>query len=78
MPITKALAIDMLGGSPTAAARQLGVSPQAVSQWPAVLTPRIEDRVLGALLRQGRDLAPIIGSAGAAQAALASEARDGA
>lgn len=44
-------AIDLLGGSVTAAAEALGVNYQAVRQWPDTLTPRIADRVLGYLAR---------------------------
>lgn len=45
-------AIDILGGTVTSAARAVGVSPQAVSLWPDVLTDAIRDRVQAALWRQ--------------------------
>lgn len=48
----KAEAIELLGGSITAAAAAVGVSYQAVNQWPDDLPRRIEDRVLAALARQ--------------------------
>lgn len=51
-PMTKADAIDLMGGTVGAAAKQLKVSYQAVDKWPDVLPPRIEDRVLAALARQ--------------------------
>lgn len=46
----KTKAIEMLGGV-TAAAKAIGVSYQAVSKWPEVLTDRISDRVHAALAR---------------------------
>lgn len=54
--MTKTEAINLLGGSPAAAAAAVGVSVQAVSQWPEELPPRIADRVQAALWRmaQGR------------------------
>lgn len=48
----KTRAIELLGGSVTAAAKAVGVSPSAVTQWPDVLPDRIADRVLAALARQ--------------------------
>ena len=45
-------AIDILGGTVTSAARAVGVSPQAVSLWPDVLSDAIRDRVQAALWRQ--------------------------
>jgi hypothetical protein len=47
----KARAIELLGGTVTAAARAIGVTRSAVSQWPDELPPRISDRVLAALAR---------------------------
>ena len=47
-------AITLLGGSVTAAAQAIGVSPSAISQWPIDLTPRLIDRVQAALARRGR------------------------
>ena len=46
----KTKALEMLGGT-TAAAKAIGVSYQAVSKWPDVLTDRISDRVHAALAR---------------------------
>lgn len=48
----KTKAIELLGGSPAAVARAVGVSTQAVSQWPDTLPERIADRVLAALARK--------------------------
>lgn len=48
----KTEAIELLGGSPTAAAEAIGISPQAVSQWPDELPARIQDRVDAALARK--------------------------
>ena len=60
----KSHAIEMLGGSASAAASAIGITPAAVSQWPDVLPPRIADRVLAVLAR--RHLPPeLIGSDGA-------------
>lgn len=50
----KTEAIRRLGGTPTAAARAVGVSPSAVSAWPDELPPRIRDRVEAALWRQAQ------------------------
>lgn len=40
-------------GSPKATAEALGITQQAVGQWPDTLTERIENRVLAALARRG-------------------------
>src|SRR5574341_341986 len=48
----KARAIELLGGTVTAAAQAIGVTPSAVTQWPDELPARIEDRVLAALARK--------------------------
>ena len=50
--MNKAEAIKLLGGTLTAAASEIGISPQAVNDWPEVLPPRIADRVLAALYRR--------------------------
>ena len=67
----KVKAFQLLGvESLSEAAALIGVSPSAVSQWPDVLPPRIEDRVLAALAR--KHLSPeLIGSADADQAVSA-------
>lgn len=58
----KSRAIELLGGTPTAAAHAIGVTASAVSQWPDELPARIADRVLAALAR--RHLPPeLIGEA---------------
>ena len=48
----KSKAIELLGGTPAAAAREVGVTTQAISQWPDELPDRIADRVLAALARK--------------------------
>jgi hypothetical protein len=48
----KTEAIELLGGSVTAAARAIGISYQAVAKWPDDLPPRIADRVVAARSRQ--------------------------
>ena len=49
--MNKAEAIQQLGGSIPAAAKAIGVSYQAVNQWPEVFPSRIVDRVQAALWR---------------------------
>jgi hypothetical protein len=48
----KAEAIRLLGGTNTAAAERIGITVQAVGQWPNTLPPRIADRVWAALARE--------------------------
>jgi hypothetical protein len=48
----KAEAIRLLGGTNTAAAERIGITVQAVGQWPDTLPPRIADRVWAALARE--------------------------
>jgi hypothetical protein len=48
----KSKAIELLGGSPAAAAAAVGVSYQAVDKWPEELPQRIADRVVAALARK--------------------------
>jgi transcriptional repressor of cell division inhibition gene dicB len=48
----KKLAIELLGGTVTLAAKAIGINAQAISQWPDVLPPRIADRVQAALWRK--------------------------
>jgi len=48
----KTKAIELLGGSVTAAAKAVGITPAAVTQWPDELPDRIADRVLAALARE--------------------------
>lgn len=48
----KVKAIELLGGSVASAAKEIGVSYQAVDKWPADLPPRIADRVLAAVARK--------------------------
>jgi transposase-like protein len=49
--MNKARAIELLGGTVTAAAQEIGVTPSAVTQWPDELPPRLVDRVQAALWR---------------------------
>jgi len=44
--------IEVLGGSARSAAEAVGVSPQAVCDWPELLPPRIADRVIAAWVRK--------------------------
>lgn len=53
--VTKFEVVDTFG-SVGAVAKAVGVTSQAVSQWPDVLPPRIEDRVVAALTRAGQCL----------------------
>ena len=48
----KTQAIELLGGSVSAAAEAIGISYQAVNQWPDVLPARIADRVYAAIARK--------------------------
>jgi hypothetical protein len=58
--MNKQEAIDLLGGSVTAAAEAIGITPSAVSQWPEVLPDRIADRVRAALWRRDNQIsAPV-------------------
>lgn len=47
----KTRAIEILGGTITAAAKAIGVSYQAVRQWPDELDGIIKDRVIAAAAR---------------------------
>lgn len=47
----KTEAIRRLGGTPAEAARRVGISTSAVSQWPDPLPQRIADRVIAAIAR---------------------------
>lgn len=65
----KQKAIELLGGSIATAAEAIGVSYQAVNQWPDVLPPRIADRVYAAIARkQFPELEDSVQSAPAVQA----------
>ena len=48
----KSKAIELLGGTVAAAAKEIGVSYQAIDKWPETLPARIEDRVLAVLARK--------------------------
>ena len=63
MAMTKQQAIRALGGTVAAAARRVGVTGSAISQWPDDLPPRLEDRVLAALAREHLRLDVLTGDA---------------
>jgi hypothetical protein len=44
-------AIDLLGGTPMRAAKNLGVTVQCIYKWPDELPEAISDRVVGAIVR---------------------------
>lgn len=52
--MNKTTAIELLGGSPAAAARAVGITASAVAQWPDELPQRIVDRVQAALWRMSQ------------------------
>jgi DNA-binding transcriptional regulator YdaS (Cro superfamily) len=54
----KSEAIDLLGGTNSAAAAEIGISPSAVGQWPDELPRTISDRVLAALWRRSQGIPP--------------------
>lgn len=64
----KQQAIELLGGTVTLAAKEIGISYQAVNKWPDDLPARIADRVYAALARQ-RSPAPLHAAPHAAAAA---------
>ena len=48
----KTTAIKLLGGTAKLAADAIGITPQAVGQWPDVLPSTISDRVQAAIARR--------------------------
>jgi hypothetical protein len=56
--MNKQHAIELLGGSVAAAARNIGITFQAVDKWPDELPPRIADRVQAALYRMSQSSTP--------------------
>ena len=52
--MTKTDAIALFGGRQQDLAEALGVTSSAISQWPDMLTPSHEDRVIGAAVRLGK------------------------
>ena len=52
--MTKDEAIHLLGGSHKAAAEAVGITVQAVSQWPDELSKRVADRIAAALWRKSQ------------------------
>ena len=51
-PMLKTKALELLGGSISAAAAAVGVSYHAVRKWPDKLPARISDRVIAAQARK--------------------------
>lgn len=49
--MTKTEAVKMFGNSRRKLAEALGITTQAVGQWPEQLSQRVADRTLGALYR---------------------------
>lgn len=47
----KSKAIEILGGTVSAAAEAMGVTYQAVDKWPDILPDRIAERVLGVVAK---------------------------
>jgi len=45
-------ALNMLGGTVTSAARRIGVTVSAISQWPEELPESLADRVIAAIARE--------------------------
>lgn len=76
MPMNKQKAIELLGGSVSAAAAAVGVTPSAITQWPDELPSRLIDRVHAALARKHLP-AEMLGAV-STNASTASEARDAA
>lgn len=60
--VDKANAIELLGGSISAAAEAIGVTYQAVDKWPDPLPPRVADRVYAYLWRREKGLAAEVDS----------------
>lgn len=50
--MNKTDAIHLLGGTASAAAAAIGITPQAFGQWPDPLPRRLEDRVIAAIARR--------------------------
>jgi hypothetical protein len=50
--VLKQKAIELLGGTVATAAKEIGVTHQAIAKWPDELPPRIADRVLAAVARK--------------------------
>ena len=79
-PMNKQQAISLLGGSKAKAAKAVGISYQAVNDWPEELPQRIEDRVLAVLARQHLppEMLQAAGATPASDAAPADQAEQGA
>lgn len=55
----KSDALRLLGGTISSAARKVGITASAVSQWPDELPPAIADRVVAAIARERLPLAEL-------------------
>lgn len=51
----KSRVLDFFGGRDETA-EAIGCTPQAISDWPEELPPRIQDRVIAAAVRQGKKI----------------------
>jgi len=71
----KSKATALLGGTPSAAAEAIGISPQAYSQWPALLPKRLVDRVIAAIARKHLPASLLGGGDRSVEAAAAGEAQ---
>lgn len=49
--MNKSEAIELLGGTVKEAAKAIQIKSSAISQWPDVLPPRLQDRVIAACVR---------------------------
>ena len=56
--MNKFKALELLGGSVSTAAAAIGISSQAITQWPEELPQRIVDRVQAALWRMSQHSDP--------------------
>jgi hypothetical protein len=58
--MNKTTAIKLLGGEPSLVAKAIGISEQAISKWPDVLSPKIADRVEAAYHRLNGVALPVV------------------
>lgn len=66
--MNKALALDLIGGTPLLASKAIGISRSAIAQWPETLPPKLSDRVLAAWARENvQDLPPLFRSSCSAE-----------
>lgn len=60
--MNKKQAIAYFGGV-CATARAIGITDAAVCRWPDVLSPKISDRIIAALVRKGMDVSDFVDAA---------------